>query len=59
MATEELPRQVHLKTFKPKCDNLPLLEEYKQVLDYSNWNRWEMREGKVSWVDADKYELGE
>ena len=52
-------QDVPLKTFQQKWDNLPLLEDYKEVLEDSYWNRWEQRErdereGKVSWMDADK-----
>ena len=57
MARMAIPEEVHLKTFKPKCSNLEILEEYGEVVDDAYWNREGKREytgrtGPLSWVDA-------
>ena len=59
MARRDIPEEVPFKTFKPKCSNLEIMEEYGEVLDDAYWDWWEKREytgrtGPVSWVDVDK-----
>ena len=52
----ELPEEFPLKTFKPKCKNLEVLEEHGEKLEEDYWGKWERRGrmGAVSWVDAVK-----
>jgi hypothetical protein len=58
-ASKELPEEVPMKIFKPKCENLEILEEYGEEMSDSYWDKWEKRQykgrsGGVSWVDAGK-----
>ena len=54
---------VPLKEFHAKCGNLPILEEYGEVMSEEYWAHWMKKEyedrGKeVSWIDADKRRVG-
>ena len=40
MAAEEVPKEVPLKTFKTKCENLEVLEEYWEKLEDDYRSKW-------------------